>query len=215
MLEAGEHSLELCGGTHVTRLGDIGSLKVVSEGSIGSNLRRVEAVTGLATLELLRTAEATLSEAARALGSQPGQLIETIKRRTEENRTLGAEVAGLQDQLAELRADGLIHEAVARVLVTRIDGLDPQSMKSTALLARQQGSLRAVIVGGVGATGRPAVVVSVDPGSGLDASDVMTPIAKAIQGGFGRHREIVLAGGRDVTALDEALKSAEAVLTQL
>jgi alanyl-tRNA synthetase len=211
VLEAGDHSLELCGGTHVSRLGDIGSLKVVSEGSIGSNLRRVEAVTGLGTLHLLRDTEATLAEAAQALGSQQGQLLETISRRTEELRSLGTE-AKLQDQLAELRADKLVRDAVSGVLVTRIDGLDPQALRTTAVLARERGGLRAVVIGGVADSGRPSVAVSVDTAAGLDASTVMTPIAKGIRGGFGRHPETVLAGGRDAEGLDEILAQSRSAL---
>ena len=73
VLEAGRNSLELCGGTHVRALGDIGTIKVVSEGSIGSNLRRIEAVTGMASVELLQRDERSLAEAAGLLGATPGR----------------------------------------------------------------------------------------------------------------------------------------------
>src|SRR5690606_36753761 len=71
VLEAGRHSVELCGGTHVRRFGDIGPLKIVSEGSIGSNLRRIEAVTGHGPIECLRQQEELLHRAADAVGSTP------------------------------------------------------------------------------------------------------------------------------------------------
>ncbi len=80
VLEAGPHSLELCGGTHVKALGDIGPIKIVSEGSIGSNLRRIEAITGTATIERLRHDEDVLSEAAGLLGVKPDQLVEGSRR---------------------------------------------------------------------------------------------------------------------------------------
>ena len=73
VLEAGRNSLELCGGTHVRALGDIGTIKVVSEGSIGSNLRRIEAVTGMASVELLQRDERELAEAAGLLSTTPGR----------------------------------------------------------------------------------------------------------------------------------------------
>lgn len=213
VLEAGEKSLELCGGTHVSRLGDIGIVKIVSEGSIGSNLRRIEAVTGFATIDLLRRTEASLHETAQTLGTQPGQILETASKRAEEIRALGAEVSRLQEQLAGLRAQSLVAQAEDGVLVARVDGLEPQALKTTAQLALTRGALRAAIVGGVTGAGRPSVAVSVAQDSGLDASQIMDPIAKAICGGFGRHKENVLAGGRDATALDAALKSAEEVLS--
>src|SRR4029077_6900510 len=76
VLEAGPHSLELCGGTHVKALGDIGPIKIVSEGSIGSNLRRIEAITGTATIDRLRHDEDVLAEAAGLVGVKPDQLVE-------------------------------------------------------------------------------------------------------------------------------------------
>src|SRR5205823_14960720 len=76
VLEAGRHSIELCGGTHVRALGDIGPLKIVKEESIGSNLRRVEAVTGTGPIERLRHEEAVLGELASLLNVSTGEVVE-------------------------------------------------------------------------------------------------------------------------------------------
>ena len=100
VLEAGKHSLELCGGTHVKALGDIGPIKVVSEGSIGSNLRRIEAITGTATIERLRHDEDVLGEAAAMLGVKPDQLVEGVTRRLDEVKALRDELKSLRQQQA-------------------------------------------------------------------------------------------------------------------
>src|SRR4029453_6116211 len=100
VLEAGEHSIELCGGTHVRRLGDIGPLKVVSEASIGANLRRIEAVTGLGPIERLRDEEALVDRAAEALGTTPGDLTSAAEKLRAENKGLRDELKQLKQQLA-------------------------------------------------------------------------------------------------------------------
>src|SRR5262249_46694329 len=80
VLEAGEHSIELCGGTHVHALGFIGPIKIVSEGSIGSNLRRIEAVTGTGALDFIQEEEATLRRLGSALRASPRELTDKVER---------------------------------------------------------------------------------------------------------------------------------------
>ena len=105
-MHAGERSVELCGGTHVERLGMIGPVEMISESSIGSNLRRVEALTGTATLERLRSNEARLAHAAGLLKSSPDELAAAIERRL-------AELREAQDELRAARQAGLAGEASA------------------------------------------------------------------------------------------------------
>src|SRR5690606_14298680 len=81
VLEAGRNSLELCGGTHVRALGDIGPMKIVSEGSIGANMRRIEAITGLAPIERIRTLEGQIRRAAEVVGVPSDELVQGIEKR--------------------------------------------------------------------------------------------------------------------------------------
>src|SRR5678816_4436823 len=115
VLEAGP-SIELCGGTHVGATGDIGLIKIVSEGSIGSNLRRIEAVTGTASVALLQRDERVLGEAAEMLGATPSTVADGVRRKLDEIRALQDDVKALRSkasagQVAELArgaVDGLV-----------------------------------------------------------------------------------------------------------
>ena len=122
VLEAGP-SIELCGGTHVRATGDIGTIKVVSEGSIGSNLRRIEAVTGEASVALLQRDERVLADAARLVGAPADDLVGGVQRKLDELRALGDEVKALRAKLATGRAGELAATAVDGVVVQRVDGL--------------------------------------------------------------------------------------------
>ena len=114
VIEAGP-SVELCGGTHVRQTGDIGAVKVVSEGSIGSNMRRVEAVTGFDTLTRLRSAESDLRRVAGVLNVGLEELVEGAERRINQIKALENELKTLRRQLAAGRADELAETGRAHV----------------------------------------------------------------------------------------------------
>src|SRR5690606_19854221 len=122
VLEAGPHSTELCGGTHVGRLGDIGTVKIMSEGSIGSNLRRIEAITGFAPIARLRDDEAQLAQLASVLGVASDELVEAVERQRNEVRELQKQVKALKQQAAGSGAGDLADQAVDGVVVARVDG---------------------------------------------------------------------------------------------
>ena len=105
VLEAGRHSIELCGGTHVRALGDIGPVKIVSEASIGANLRRIEAVTGTGPIERLRDEERRLAELAEVLNVPVGEVVDGARKRLEEIRSLRDEVKALKRQAAGGQAE--------------------------------------------------------------------------------------------------------------
>src|SRR5438105_8925021 len=125
VVEAGTRSMELCGGTHVDALGMIGPIKIVSEGSIGSNLRRIEALTGAGTLERVREEEALLERAAALLRVRPDELPGRLERELEERRALQKELDALRRQLAGGEAQPRAATAVDGVVVARHAGLPP------------------------------------------------------------------------------------------
>jgi alanyl-tRNA synthetase len=209
VLEAGAHSTELCGGTHVRALGDIGPVKIVSEGSIGSNLRRLEAISGFGPIERLRAEEGQIEQAASALGVATDELVEAVERQRGELKELRDELKGLKRQLASGRAADIAATAVDGVVVARVDGLDRDSLRDLALAVRDRG-VRAVVLGGAPEGGGVALVSAVAPDSGLHASELISDAAKTVKGGGGKSPDLAIAGGKDPSALDAALDQARA-----
>ena len=207
VLEAGEHSVELCGGTHVGALGDIGPLKIVSEGSIGSNIRRIEAVTGLGTIDRLRHEEAVLTSAADLLGVRPDDLVDGVEKRLAELKELRDEVRQLRRSQASAGSTALAGEAVDGVVVARRDGVERDDLRELALAVRDQPGVRAVVLGGAPPGGGAAIVSAVAKGSGLHASDLIADAAKLVRGGTGKNPDLAMAGGKDPSRLDDALEA--------
>jgi alanyl-tRNA synthetase len=210
VLEAGEHSVELCGGTHVRRLGDIGPLKVVSEGSIGSNLRRIEAVTGFGPIERLRQEEELVSRAADVLGTTPDELPLAAERLRGELKTLRDELKDLRRQAAGSRAGDLASAAVDGVVVARVDAVARDDLRDLAVAVRDTPGVRAVVVGGEPPGGGVALVAAVTKDGGLNAAELIAESARTVGGGGGKSPELAVAGGRDASRLDEALDQARA-----
>ena len=207
VLEAGPHSLELCGGTHVTSLGDIGHLRVVSESSIGSNLRRIEAITGLATVERLQNSETTLAEIGDMLNASAEAITESLRRRLNEMKELRNQVKALQQVAAGARAADLAAAADQGVVIARVDGIERDELRDLAAAIRDRPEIRAVVLAGAPQGGGVALVAAVTPDGELKASNLIDEAAKAVQGGFGRKGDppLIVAGGKKVDGIEEAL----------
>jgi alanyl-tRNA synthetase len=205
VLEAGVHSVELCGGTHVSALGDIGPVKIISEGSIGSNIRRIEAITGHAPIERLRREESLLGRAAELVGTSPDELVEGIEKRLAELKDLRDELKLLRRQAARGEASSIAADAVGGVVVLRRDDLSRDDLRDLAVAVREQPGIRAAVLGGAPESGGVAIVAAVAADSGLHASDLIGPAAKLVGGGTGKNPELAVAGGRDASKLDDAL----------
>ncbi len=210
VLEAGPHSTELCGGTHVHATGDIGPLKVVSEGSIGSNLRRIEAVTGTGPIDRLRDTEQVLEELAGVLNVPVGEVVEGARKRVEELKALRHELRSAKTAGARARATDLLATAVDGVVVSRVDGLDRDALRDLAVAMRDASGIRGVVLGAAPEGGGAALVAAVTAESGLHAGELVSAGAKAIKGGGGKDPLLAVAGGKDPSGLDEALALARA-----
>ena len=213
VVHAGVSSVELCGGTHVERLGMIGPVEIISESSIGSNLRRVEALTGTATLERLRENEGRLAHAATLLKSTPEDLGLAIERRL-------ADLRDVQDELRAVRQASLAGEAAVLAanardgaVVARRDGLSADALRELALAVRSQPGVGAVVLGGSPEDGKVTLVAAVEKGYGVEAPQLVASAARLVGGGGGgRNPELAMAGGRDASRLDEALEEARRAL---
>jgi alanyl-tRNA synthetase len=207
VLEAGD-TIELCGGTHVSATGDIGIVKVVSEASIGSNLRRVEAFTGEGSVALLQRDEALIGDIASMVGTQTEEVVSGVQRKLDEIKTLNDEIKTLRTQLAMGRATELAAIANDGVVVTQIDQLDPGQLRELAIAVRQQPNVDIVVLVGETPSGGVALVAAVPKGSDLPASALLKDAAKAVGGGGGGKGDIATAGGKDPSAIHEALQLA-------
>jgi alanyl-tRNA synthetase len=183
VVEAGPRSVELCGGTHVGALGTIGPIKIVSESSIGANLRRIEAVTGTASLDRIRDEEKTLGRTATLLRVAPPEVPERVEKLLDDNRTLSDEVKALRRQGTGGRARDFVAQAVDGVVVARVDGTTRDELKDLALAIRDQQGIRAVVLGGTPEGGGVALIAAAAKGSALDASRLIADAARTVGGG--------------------------------
>jgi alanyl-tRNA synthetase len=212
VVEAGSQSRELCGGTHVSALGMIGPVKIVSEGSIGSNTRRLEAVTGTGTIERSREDERLVASVAEALRTTPGEVPDALDRLITQRRALDEELKALRARGTADDARGLAAAAADGLIVARRDGLTADQLRELALATRAEPGVRAVVLAGTPDGERVSLVSAVAKDAGLVASDLIAGAARIVGGGAGRSPELAMAGGRDVTRIDDALAEVRATL---
>ncbi len=209
VLEAGP-STELCGGTHVHALGFIGPIKIVSEGSIGSNLRRIEAMTGDGAFEYIEYEEQLLRRAGELLRASPKEVPDKIERLSEQVRSLQDELQKLKAKEATAAAGDLAGAAEQGVVVKRLDGLGNDELRRLAqetVRALGRGVVALVGLGPDGTKAAIAVAVSKDvQARGASAAEIAAPGAKALGGGTSRNADIVAGGGPNVAAIDDALR---------
>ena len=205
VLKAGEHSVELCGGTHVHNLSDIGPLKILSEGSIGSNIRRIEAISGTGTIGLIRSQQNLIEEASTNLGVPSSSLIEGVAKKNREIEELMLELGGLRTSVLKNSLGTLLAQAQDGIIAEQIDGVGRNDMRD--LIGSLCGSegIKAVILGVALDSGGVALAAGVPPGSKLDASELIAESTKLIKGGGGKGKEFAMAGGKDSAALEKAI----------
>ncbi|HUI48641.1 MAG TPA: alanine--tRNA ligase, partial [Acidimicrobiia bacterium] len=206
VLEAGP-STELCGGTHVHALGFIGPIKIVSESSIGSNLRRIEAMTGDGAFEFIEFEEQLLRRAGDMLRASPREVPDRIERLSEQVRELQEELRGLKAKQAASAAADLAGRAAGGVLVARVDDLATAALKLLAQeTLRKLGSGVVALVGAADGKAAIAVAVSKDlVARGASADAIARPAVDKLGGGVGRGAEAVVGGGQNVAGVEEAL----------
>ncbi|MBV4452200.1 MULTISPECIES: alanine--tRNA ligase [Pseudomonas] len=206
----GSFSVELCGGIHANRTGDIALLKIISEGGVASGVRRIEAVTGAAALAYLNAAEEQLKEAASLVKGSRDNLIDKLSAVLERNRALEKQLEQLQAKAASAAGDDLSSAAVdvkdVKVLAARLDGQDGKAL--LALVDQLKNKLgRAVILLGSVHEDKVVLVAGVtkDLTGQLKAGDLMKQAAAAVGGKGGGRPDMAQGGGVDAGSLDAAL----------
>lgn len=214
------YSLELCGGTHVARTGDIGLVAVVSEGAVAAGVRRVEALTGAAARQYLSGQDERLRAVAGALKVAPADVAARVATLVEERRRLERELADARKKLA--MSGGGAGEAGApkdiagiKLLARVVEGLNPKDLKGLADEAKGQLGSGVVVLVNRGEENKAAVVVAVtaDLTDRISAVDLVRLAAEQLGGkGGGGRPDMAQAGGSDASRADEAFAAIEAGL---
>jgi alanyl-tRNA synthetase len=210
VLEAGPNSVELCGGTHVSALGDIGAFRIVSEGSIGANIRRLEALTGMGSIERMRAGEQALADAAGLLGVNADDLVDAVERRLSELKDLRAELREFKRRAALAAAAELADTADNGVVVARVDGHVADDLRQMAIAVRDRPDITAVVLIGSPDGSSVSLVAAADTAAGRNAGELIADAARAVKGGGGKNADLAVAGGKDPAGIDEALQLARA-----
>jgi alanyl-tRNA synthetase len=214
VVRAGPHSIELCGGTHVGTLGMIGPITITSESSIGSNTRRIEAVTGTSALDRIVAREGLLAEAAALLRTEPEHVPEAIDRLLERQRAAERSLEQARSRELQAEAASLVGAASDGFVVARRDGAEPDRLRDLAQAVRSTGGLRAVVLGGSPDGAKASVAVATDGSvsTPVNADELVKQIGRLIAGGGGGSPEVAVAGGRNPAGIDRALDEARRIL---
>ena len=209
VLEIGS-SRELCGGTHVGRTGDIGSLKIVSEGGVAAGIRRVEAVTGKNALNFLQGLEDKINEAAAVLKTHPGDLVSRVTQLQDSLRQAERELDKVNSKLAASQGDELATQAVdingIKVLAVRLDGADAQVLRETMDALKAKLKTAAIVLASVQGDKVSLIAgVTADSIAKVKAGDLVNFVAQQVGGKGGGKPEMAMAGGTDPSKLGAAL----------
>jgi len=212
VLRLGDFSVELCGGTHVDRTGDIGVFKITSEGGVASGVRRIEAVTGRGAMEWIAANQQTLENLASALRSQPDQAAAKVEQLIKRNKELEKELAAAKQALVTGKGSdpfGDVQEiGGVKVMAARMDGADAKTLRDAVDRYKDKLGSAVVVLGSVeGAKVHLAAGVSKDNIGKIKAGDLIKPVAEQVGGKGGGRPDFAQAGGTDTGALDQALES--------
>lgn len=212
VLRLGDFSVELCGGTHVERTGDIGVFKITSEGGVASGVRRIEAVTGRGALEWVSSNQNTLSSLAGLLKSVPDQAAAKIEQLIRRGKDLEKELAAAKQALVSGQAadhsESVQEIAGIKVMVARMDGADAKTLRDAVDKFKDKLRTAVVVLGSAnGDKVHLAAGVTKNNIDKIRAGDLIKPIAEQVGGKGGGRPDFAQAGGSDVAALDDALAS--------
>ena len=220
VVKIGDYSIELCGGTHVPSSAHLGVFKIVSEGSVASGVRRVEAVTAEGALEHIASQEEALLEAARRLEVGPWEVPGQLDKLMRTVKELEREVTRLKARLAGAFVDGLAAQADEvdgiKIVTAGVDGLDRDGLRSLGDRLKERLG-ESVVVLASAAGGSVQMVAMATPGAvarGISAREVVRNAATIVGGGGGGSERMAQAGGKDPSRLEEALRAAKAGILQ-
>jgi alanyl-tRNA synthetase len=221
----GDYSLELCGGTHLPNTSSAGLLRIVGEGGVGSNLRRIEALTGKAALEYDREQGNRVLETSRALGTQPDNVVSAAEKMRLRVRELEKQLGDAQAKLALSSLDDILNQAQEIGGVTLIAARTPKDLNANTLrevtdklgdrlLAKNSAWVLALASESEGRVLWAVKVGKEAAGKGAHAGNLIRVLATTTGGGGGGKADFAQAGGKDATKIDDALAMAKQVLQE-
>ncbi len=205
-------SCELCGGTHVSRTGDIGFFKIVSEGGVAAGIRRIEAVTGLAAMHWVQEMSRKVDEAAVALKTQPDELVNRIVQLQDQMKGLDRELSTLKARFASSQGDDLAGKAIdvsgIKVLASMVEGADVPGLRNAMDKLKDKLKTAAIVLATV-KDGKVSLIAGItsDMTSKIKAGELVNFVASQVGGKGGGRPDMAQAGGSDPSGLPEALKS--------
>jgi alanyl-tRNA synthetase len=215
----GDFSTELCGGTHVSRTGDIGFFKVVSETGIAAGIRRIEAVTGEGALTWVQQEEDRLRDAAALIKAPQPELVTRLAQIVDNVRRFEKELARLKSKLALNRGDELADQSIdvhgVKVLAASLDGVDGKALRETVDKLKDKLKSCAVVLAAVDGSKVSLIAgVTSDLTSKIKAGELVNHVAQQVGGKGGGRPDMAQAGGTDASKLPQALASVEGWIEQ-
>ncbi|RUQ35362.1 MAG: alanine--tRNA ligase [Candidatus Competibacteraceae bacterium] len=212
VLRMGDFSTELCGGTHVQRVGDIGLFKIVSEGGVAAGVRRIEAVTGERALDYVAALQDRARQTAQLVRGDRDNFPDKVRQLVERTRQLEKDLEQLKSRLASGQGADLLSQAVdvagIKVLAARLDGVDAKTLREAVDRYKNQLKAAAVVLATV-EDGKVRLVAGVTPAetARVKAGELVNRVAQQVGGKGGGRPDMAQAGGSDPTQLDTALGS--------
>ena len=214
VVQVGDFSMELCGGTHISSTGQIGLFKILSEGSVGAGLRRIEAVTGRSAWQYVNSLEQELKTSAQLLKTTPQEVSHRVEQLNHQLRERERELEALKAQMTKAASQDLLEKAEtvgeAKVLIEAVAAADANSLRQNAEMLRDKLGNAVVLLGST-TNGKVLFVCFVSPElvkRGVNAGQIVAAAARVAGGGGGGRADMAQAGGKDPAKLAEALASA-------
>jgi alanyl-tRNA synthetase len=215
VLRLGDFSMELCGGTHVRRAGDIGLFKIVSESGVASGVRRIEALSGAAALEYVEQNDALLRDVGALVRGSREEIAAKVREQLERTRQMEREIRALKDRLASGKGVDLAASAVdvqgVKVVATKVDGADAGALRSAVDQLKDRLKSAVVVLASVQDAAKVLLVAGVTPDqtSRIQAGELAGAVAALVGGRGGGRADFAQAGGSKPEALDAALESVQ------
>ncbi|MEE4295288.1 MAG: alanine--tRNA ligase [Wenzhouxiangella sp.] len=219
VLRFGDFSTELCGGTHVERMGDIGLFKIIGETGISAGVRRIEAVAGRVAVEWLQSLDASVRELSGRLKAGPGEMTDRVEQLLERSRQLEKELERIKGKLASAAGSDLASQAMdvsgTKLIAANLEGVDPNGLRDTVDQLKQKlGSGIIVLATATDSGVRLVAGVTKDLTAKVKAGELVNYVAGQVGGKGGGRPDFAQAGGTDTSALPQALESVRSWLAE-